>query len=120
VCRHLDFPVILLGGVDDEMRGNAIVAQTGGRVMNGCGLYSLNQLAVLIREAHSRKTLRGWLQWRRIQLTSYAIMYPALLLPDTWFSVIELIPTTQLDKIRDYFADDWDQCRAYARRYNLS
>jgi len=47
-------------------------------------------------------------------------MYPALLPPDTWFSVIELIPTTQLDKIRDYFADDWDQCRAYARRYNLS
>jgi len=47
VCRHLDFPVILLGGVDDEMRGNAIVAQTGGRVMNGCGLYSLNQLAAL-------------------------------------------------------------------------
>jgi len=34
------------------MRGNAIVAQTGGKVMNGCGLYSLNQLAVLIMDAH--------------------------------------------------------------------
>ncbi|MBI1422260.1 MAG: hypothetical protein GC149_02255 [Gammaproteobacteria bacterium] len=69
-----------------------------------------------VSEAHSRKTLRGWLQWRRIQLTSYAIMYPARLLPDAWFNNVELIPQTQLNKIRDHFADDWAQCRAYARR----
>jgi len=65
-------------------------------------------------EKYSRKTLRGWLQWRRIQLTSYAIMYPALLLPDAWFDDVELIPKTQLEKIRNHFADDWAQCRAYA------
>lgn len=65
-------------------------------------------------EKYSRKTLRGWLQWRRIQLTSYAIMYPAALLPASWFNDVELIPPTQLDKIREHFRDDWEQCRAYA------
>lgn len=70
-------------------------------------------------ETHSRKTLRGWLQWRRIQLTSYAIMYTALLLPDAWFDDIELIPKVQLDKIRDRFADDWAQCRAYAAEHTV-
>lgn len=65
-------------------------------------------------EKHSRKTLRGWLQWRRIQLTSYAIMYPAQLLPDAWFRDIELTPQAQLEKIRRCYAGDWEQCRAYA------
>jgi hypothetical protein len=67
-----------------------------------------------LREKYSRKTLRGWLQWRRIQLMSYAIMYPALLLPDAWFDDVELIPQVQLDKIRRHYADDWAQCQAYA------
>lgn len=65
-------------------------------------------------EKYSRKTFRGWLQWRRIQLTSYAIMYPAQLLPDTWFRDIELIPQTQLEKIRRQYSEDWEQCRTYA------
>ena len=33
------------------------------------------------QETRSRKTLLGWLQWRRLQITSYLIMYAALLLP---------------------------------------
>lgn len=61
-----------------------------------------------------RNTLRGWLQWRRIQLTSYAIMYPVQLLPDAWFRDIELIPQAQLEKIRQHYMQDWEQCRAYA------
>ena len=67
-------------------------------------------------ETHSRKTLRGWLRWRRIQLTSYAIMGVAYFLPDSWFNDVELIPKEQLDKIRRHYADDWEQCRAYAER----
>jgi hypothetical protein len=66
-------------------------------------------------ETHSRKTLRGWLRWRRIQLTSYAIMGIAYFLPDAWFNDVELIPQEQLDKIRRHYADDWEQCRAYAK-----
>jgi hypothetical protein len=69
-------------------------------------------------EKYSRKTLRGWLQWRRIQLTSYAIMYSAQLLPDAWLSDIELIPRPQLEKIRSHFEDDWAQCLAYAKHNN--
>lgn len=66
------------------------------------------------QEKYSRKTLRGWLQWRRTQLTSYVIMGVAYLLPDSWFSDIELVPQAQLDKIRAHYADDWEQVRAYA------
>ncbi len=69
-------------------------------------------------EKYSRKTLRGWLQWRRIQLTSYAIMYSALLLPDAWFSDVELTPKEQLDKISEHYADDWEQVQAYAEKNN--
>ena len=66
-------------------------------------------------ETHSRKTLRGWLRWRRIQLTSYMIMGVAYFLPDSWFSDVELIPQEQLEKIRRHYTDDWEQCRAYAK-----
>ena len=69
-------------------------------------------------ERYSRKTLRGWLQWRRIQLTSYAIMFSARFLPDAWFSDVELIPRGQLEKIRTHFEDDWQQCLAYAQKNN--
>lgn len=69
-------------------------------------------------EARSRKTLRGWLQWRRIQLTSYAIMHTARLLPDTWFKHIELIPPEALEKIRRHYAEDWEACQEYARLNN--
>jgi len=54
------------------------------------------------------------LQWRKQQLTSYAIMGAALLIPDAWLGDEELIPSEQVEKIRDFYADDWAQVQAYA------
>ncbi|MBI1422259.1 MAG: glycosyl transferase [Gammaproteobacteria bacterium] len=51
VCRQLQEPVVLLGGREDQQRGDSIVAQVGARVFNACGRYSLNQSAALVRDA---------------------------------------------------------------------
>lgn len=51
VCKALDHPVILLGGYEDKARGERIQLQAGSHVMNGCGMFSINQSASLIRQA---------------------------------------------------------------------
>lgn len=55
-----------------------------------------------------------WLQRRGRLLACYAILYPALLLPESWVSPEPLIPPEELKTVRDYFADDWQRCRDYA------
>jgi len=59
-----------------------------------------------------------WLQKRSRSLVGYSILYPSLLLPEAWLSEEELIPKEHLIKIRDRYADDWQQCRDYAERIN--
>ena len=51
VCRNLEYPVILLGGNDDRERGDAIILQAGETVFNGCGTWSINQSASVVRQA---------------------------------------------------------------------
>jgi len=51
VCDNLTRPVILLGGDEDQARGEKIVAATRSMVFNFCGRYSLNQSASLLRLA---------------------------------------------------------------------
>jgi ADP-heptose:LPS heptosyltransferase len=53
VCRRLDVPVILLGGEEDFERGEEVVRAVGTRVINGCGLFTLNQAASLIFQSDS-------------------------------------------------------------------
>lgn len=59
-----------------------------------------------------------WLQWRKQQLTSYGVMFASLLMPDRWFDDIELIAPGELEKIREYFKEDYAACRAYAEANN--
>lgn len=40
----------------------------------------------------------------------YLVMYSALLIPDSWMGKEKLIPQNQLDKVRDFYADDWGKC----------
>lgn len=56
VCRKLADPVILLGGKEDRARGEEIIQLAGGRIYNGCGEFSLNQAASVIRQAASVMT----------------------------------------------------------------
>jgi ADP-heptose:LPS heptosyltransferase len=51
VVNGLTLPVMLLGGKQDRERGNGIAELCGERVFNGCGIFSLNQSASLIRDA---------------------------------------------------------------------
>ena len=51
LCRHLPGPVILLGGPDDKSNGEAIGRACGHKVFNGCGRFSLQQSAALVKGA---------------------------------------------------------------------
>ncbi|HEY0895734.1 MAG TPA: glycosyltransferase family 9 protein, partial [Sphingobacteriaceae bacterium] len=51
VCRKISQPVVLLGGKDDYERGEEIARESGGHVFNGCGRYTLDQSAFLVKMA---------------------------------------------------------------------
>jgi ADP-heptose:LPS heptosyltransferase len=51
LCRLLDFPVILLGGGDDQHTGKMIAETAGMNVFNACGSYTINQSASLVKQA---------------------------------------------------------------------
>lgn len=51
VCKKLARPVILLGGKEDRCRGEMICSQSDALVYNGCGEFTLNQSASLVRQS---------------------------------------------------------------------
>ncbi|KAA6434036.1 glycosyltransferase family 9 protein [Dyadobacter flavalbus] len=52
LCQKINFPVILLGGKEDEETGEAIRAAIGDMlVFNACGKYNFNQSASLIKKS---------------------------------------------------------------------
>jgi ADP-heptose:LPS heptosyltransferase len=51
VCRNVSMPVVLLGGEEDDLRGSRIEKLAGPSVWNGCGKFSINQSASLVRQA---------------------------------------------------------------------
>jgi hypothetical protein len=59
-----------------------------------------------------------WIQKRSRSLILYSILYPSLLLPEAWLPKEDLIPKEQLERIRNQYAEDWQQCRDYAERIN--
>jgi len=52
ICRNLQKPIVLLGGKEDIERGEDI-AQGNNHVFNGCGKFSLDQSAFLVKMAAS-------------------------------------------------------------------
>ncbi len=51
ICNQLSFPVILLGGKEEEAAGESIISQCGSNVINLAGKCSLYQSAGLVRDA---------------------------------------------------------------------
>lgn len=51
LCKQLKHPVVLLGGPEDMDRGEAILAESGLHVFNGCGKFKLDQSAYLVKMA---------------------------------------------------------------------
>ena len=51
ICKILNRPVVLLGGKDDNERGKEICLKSGDVVYNGCGKFSLDESAFVVRNA---------------------------------------------------------------------
>lgn len=51
IIRKVELPVILLGGAEDFERGEEIKNETGDKVINACGKFSLLQSASLVKQA---------------------------------------------------------------------
>lgn len=52
LCRKIDYPVILLGGKEDQAAGDLIETALGSHLIyNACGRYNLNQSASLVQGA---------------------------------------------------------------------
>ncbi len=51
LCGLLKYPVILLGGSEDAAKAEEVSARSGKDIFNGCGQYSLNQSASLLKQA---------------------------------------------------------------------
>ena len=51
ICKKINFPMVLLGGKEDETKGENIKTAVGEKIYNACGKYNLNQSASLIKQA---------------------------------------------------------------------
>ncbi|MEA3463206.1 MAG: glycosyltransferase family 9 protein [Bacteroidota bacterium] len=52
LCEKLNFPVVILGGPEDQKTGEIMVSSLQGRdILNACGQYSIHQSASLVRQA---------------------------------------------------------------------
>ena len=52
LCHSLEHPIVILGGPDDRETGETIVSSLPGKtIFNGCGKYSINESASLVRQA---------------------------------------------------------------------
>lgn len=68
----------------------------------------------------ARQPVIKWLQRISKQSIQYPLLYGALLVPDKFVSKEPLIPEEQLQRIRSYFEEDWNQCIGFAKRNNPS
>lgn len=51
VCEKVNYPIILLGGPEDAVRGDEIVEAVGENIWNSCGKLNLSQSASIIKMA---------------------------------------------------------------------
>lgn len=51
ICNRIKFPVVILGGKDENTEGEAVFLRSKGNVLNLCGKIDLNQSASLVRDA---------------------------------------------------------------------
>ncbi len=51
LCRLLDYPVILIGGKEDQLEGEQIASVDKVKIYNSCGKFSLHESADLVRRS---------------------------------------------------------------------
>ena len=52
IAGKLKMPVVILGGKEDMMRSKEIISHFNVPVFDGCGNFSLNQSAAIVKHAH--------------------------------------------------------------------
>jgi ADP-heptose:LPS heptosyltransferase len=52
ICNQIDYPILLIGGKEDAVNGDVIVAKAKGNVQSLCGKLNLNQSASVVQHAH--------------------------------------------------------------------
>ena len=60
----------------------------------------------------------NFIRYRSMLLASYLFMKFANWAPDAWLTDEPLIPQAQLDRLRDFYADDWAACKEYVKDQN--
>lgn len=51
LCNILNYPIILLGGKEDRKNGTYIASDNDIKIYNACGIFKLNESAVLVKYA---------------------------------------------------------------------
>ncbi len=51
LCEKIKHPIVLLGGPEDRYNASKVSEGLGSRVLNACGTYSLQESALLVRDA---------------------------------------------------------------------
>ena len=51
LCNRIDYPIVLLGGKEDEENGDEIAQINDIKIFNACGKFSLNESADLVRKS---------------------------------------------------------------------
>lgn len=52
ICKKINFPIILLGGKEDEENAKIIESGVGSDILNSCGKFNLDQSAFLVKQAN--------------------------------------------------------------------
>ena len=51
ICKKINYPVVLLGGPEDQTKGAEIAAQLGEKIFDATGKFSLNESAALVKNS---------------------------------------------------------------------
>lgn len=52
ICNKIEFPIVFLGGPENEDEGSEYIKNLGERAYNACGKYSISQSASMIKQAN--------------------------------------------------------------------
>ena len=89
--------------------------------------YSEKQLKIVRKIARrlfprewkgSRNKLVHYIRFRSRWLLLHLFLYAAEVMPRSWAGGRPLIPSEELAKVRDFYAEDWEQCKAFAEKYS--
>ncbi|HKL37264.1 MAG TPA: hypothetical protein VJ876_00115 [Bacteroidales bacterium] len=89
--------------------------------------YSEKQLKILQKVARvlfprewkgSRNKTVHYIRFRSRWLLLHLFLYAARLMPKSWAGDESLIPPEELERVREFYAEDWRRCQEFAEEYS--